>query len=336
MLSKLDSLTGGNDDDEYSQEFFAMDTYMTLTAYGDNAKDAVEAGQAEIERLDAAFSTGDEDSEVYAINAAGGGELSDEMAMLIKRSLEIWEETGGLFDISIYPVMELWGFTTGDYAVPEEEVLAGTLELVDAGRIILSEEDDATCLSMDEGMEIDLGGMVKGYADDRVSEIFEKYGVEKGIINLGGDVSVVGTRPDGTQWRVGIVDPNDTDSYLGGLALSDTSVVTSGGYERYFEDEDTGERYHHIIDPRTGYSAYNGLISVSVVGDDATLADALSTSLFIMGTYDAIAFCEEHCVADSFDVLMETEDGDIYITDGLEDSFIDLNGDTELNVIVTR
>ncbi len=335
ILAKLDSLSGGNSDGEYTQEFFAMDTYMTLTAYGENAKEAVEAGEAEIERLDAYFSTGDEGSAIYAINAAGGGELSDEAAMLVYRCLDIWEETGGIFDISIYPVMELWGFTTGDYAVPSDDALAATLEKVDAGRLAITEEDGVAYLTMDEGMEIDLGGVVKGYADDRVSEIFEEYGVENGIINLGGDVHVLGSKPDGTQWRVGIVDPNDTDGYMGGLALSDTSVVTSGGYERYFEDEDTGVRYHHIIDPRTGSSAYNGLVSVSVVSDDGTLADALSTSLFIMGVPDAITFCEEHCAEDGFDALMETDDGEIYVTDNLEDAFIDLNGGTELNVIDT-
>ncbi|MCD8109231.1 MAG: FAD:protein FMN transferase [Clostridiales bacterium] len=327
------------EDEPYSQDFFAMDTYMTLTAYGENAQDAVEAGVAEIERLDALLSTGDSDSEIYALNAAGGGELSDETAYLIERSLEVYESTGGLYDISIYPVMDLWGFTASDesaFAVPEASVLEETLALVDAGKLALTENEDGTMvLSMEEGMQIDLGGIVKGYADDRIAEIFAEYGIESAIINLGGSVRVVGTKTDGSLWKVGIQDPEDSSGYLGGLALSDMAVVTSGGYERYFDDEETGIRYHHIIDPRTGYSAYNGLISVSIISEDGTLADALSTSLFIMGTEEAIAYCEEHCVADGFDVLMETEDGEIYITDRLEESFIDLNGDTELHIITT-
>ncbi|MCC8081219.1 MAG: FAD:protein FMN transferase [Lachnospiraceae bacterium] len=328
------------EDESYSQDFFAMDTYMTLTAYGKNAQDAVEAGVAEIERLDALLSTGDSDSEIYALNAAGGGELSDETAYLIERSLEVYESTGGLYDISIYPVMDLWGFTASDesaFAVPEASVLEETLALVDAGKLALMENEDGTViLSMEEGMQIDLGGIVKGYADDRIAEIFAEYGIESAIINLGGSVRVVGTKTDGSLWKVGIQDPEDSSGYLGGLALSDMAVVTSGGYERYFDDEETGIRYHHIIDPRTGYSACNGLISVSIISEDGTLADALSTSLFIMGTEEAIAYCEEHCVADGFDVLMETEDGEIYITDRLEESFIDLNGDTELHIITTH
>lgn len=332
--------TDASEDESYSQDFFAMDTYMTLTAYGENAQAAVEAGIEEINRLDALLSTGDENSEIYQLNEAGGGELSDETAYLVRRSLEVYESTGGLFDISIYPVMDLWGFTRSDedaLAVPEESVLEETLQLVDAGKITLTEKDDgAVVLSMEDGMQIDLGGIVKGYADDRVAEIFAEYGVESGIINLGGSVRVVGTKTDGSLWRVGVQDPEDTSGYLGGLEVSDVSVVTSGGYERYFDDEETGIRYHHIIDPRTGYSAYNGLISVSIVSEDGTLADALSTSLFIMGTEEAVAYCEEHCETDGFEVLLETEDGEIYITDDLEESFIDLNGNTELHVIETH
>ncbi|MCD7865312.1 MAG: FAD:protein FMN transferase [Clostridiales bacterium] len=335
-----ENVSDSSEDTSYSQDFFAMDTYMTLTAYGENAQAAVEAGVAEIERLDALLSTGDSDSEIYALNAAGGGELSEETAYLIERSLEVYESTGGLYDISIYPVMDLWGFTGSDesaFAVPDESVLEETLALVDAGKLTLTENEDGTVvLSMEEGMQIDLGGIVKGYADDRIAEIFAEYGVQSAIINLGGSVRVVGTKTDGSLWNVGIQDPEDSSGYLGGLALSDMAVVTSGGYERYFDDEETGVRYHHIIDPRTGYSAYNGLISVSIISEDGTLADALSTSLFIMGTEEAIAYCEEHCAEDGFDVLMETEDGDIYITDNLEDSFIDINGNTELHIITTH
>ncbi len=324
------------EEQEYTENFFAMDTFMTLTAYGERAEEAVEAGIAEIERLDAVFSTGDADSEISAINAAGGGTLSEEVAAVIRRALTIYEQTDGIFDISIYPVMKLWGFTDGNYQVPEEDELAAALSLVNAGELTLSEEDGATVLSMADGMEIDLGGIVKGYADDRVAEVFASYGIEDAIINLGGDVRVMGTRPDGSLWRVGIQDPEDSDGYIGGLALTDMAVVTSGGYERYFEDEETGVRYHHIIDPRTGASADNGLVSVSVVSADGTLADALSTTLFILGSEEAVEYCEAHCAADGFGALLMTQEGELYITEDLEDSFIDLTGDTTLHVIGTR
>ncbi len=327
--------TAGGETSEYTKTLFAMDTYMTLTAYGENAKEAVEAGAEEIQRLDALFSVGDEDSEIYAVNAAGGGSLSEEATMLVRRSIDIWEQTEGLFDISVYPIMELWGFPTGEYRVPEPEELAETLSLVNAGKLLLTEEDGETTLSMEQGMRIDLGGIVKGYADDRVAEIFEEFGIEDAVINLGGDVRVMGTRSDGTPWRVGIQDPEDEDGYLGGLALSDVSVVTSGGYERYFEDTETGIRYHHIIDPRTGVPADSGLSSVSVVSTDGTLADALSTTLFILGSEDAVAYCEAHCAEDGFGALLMTDDREIYLTEDLEELFLDLTGDTELHLIKT-
>ena len=327
----------GDEEGEYIGEIFAMDTYMTLTAYGENAEEAVEAGIEEIERLDDLLSTGTESSEVAQINASGGGEMSEDTAYLAERALEIWESTGGAFDITIYPVMDLWGFTTGDFAVPDEEELAQTLALVGAGSLEITEDEDGTAvLSMAEGQEIDFGGIAKGYASSRVMEIFEEYGVESAIISLGGNVHVLGAKIDGSEWRVGIQDPDDEDGYLGALAVTDTAVITSGGYERYFEDEETGEIYHHIIDPSTGYSADSGLISVTIVSADSTLADGLSTALFVMGTEEAVAYCEEHCTEYGFDAFLETEDGDFYITDNLEDAFIDLNGDTELNIIETE
>ncbi len=324
------------DDGEYTQSFFAMDTYMTLTAYGENAQQAAEAGEEEIVRLDELFSTGDENSEIYGLNAGGGGELSEETALLIRRSIELYGQTGGLFDISVYPVMKLWGFADGDFKVPGAEELEETLALVDAEQLVLTEEDGTAVLSMPEGVQIDLGGIVKGYADDRIAEIFADYGIEDAVINLGGDVRVMGNRPDGTPWRVGIQDPEDSDGYLGGLTLTDVTVVTSGGYERYFEDEETGKRYHHIIDPRTGVSADGGLISVSVVSTDGTMADALSTALFIMGTEDAIEYCGTFSEEYRFDALLMTDDREIYITEDIADCFIDINGDTELNIIGTH
>ncbi len=329
-------VTGAADGQEYTKTVFAMDTYMTLTAYGENAEEAVDAGAEEIRRLDALFSIGDEGSEIYAVNAAGGGALSEETAMLVRRARDIWEQTGGVFDISVYPIMDLWGFPTGEYRVPEEEEIAETLPLVNAGNLHLEERDGVTTLTMEDGMQIDLGGIVKGYADDRVAEIFASYGITDAVINLGGDVRVMGTRNDGTRWRVGIQDPEDEDGYLGGLSLTDISVVTSGGYERYFEDTETGVRYHHIIDPRTGAPADSGLLSVSVVSADGTLADALSTALFIMGLEDAVAYCEAHCAEDGFGALLMTEEREIYLTEDLEDAFIDLTGDTELHRIETK
>ena len=325
-----------NSDQEYTDEVFAMDTYMTLTAYGENAQEAVEAGIAEIQRLDDLLSTGKETSEIAQINQNGGGVLSEDTEYLVKRALDIYQSTNGAFDISIYPVMQLWGFTTGNFAVPSESDLAAKLALVDAGKITLSEENGQTSISLPEGMEIDLGGIAKGYTSGRVMDVMKSYGIESAVINLGGNAHVLGNKTDGSQWKVGIQDPNDTDGYLGGVSVTDKAIITSGGYERYFVDEDTGVKYHHIIDPKTGYSAYNGLISVTIVSTDSTLADGLSTSLFVLGTQDAITYCEEHCAADGFDAIMEDEDGKLYITDGIYDDFINMNNTKDIQKIETK
>lgn len=321
---------------EYTIDVFAMDTYMTLTAYGENAQEAVEAGIAEIQRLDDLLSTGKDTSEVAQINANGGGVLSEDTDYLVKRALDIYQSTNGAFDISIYPVMQLWGFTTGNFAVPSESDLAAKLALVDAGKIILSEENGQTSISLPEGMEIDLGGIAKGYTSGRVMDVMKSYGIKSAVINLGGNAHVLGNKTDGSQWKVGIQDPEDENGYLGGVSVTDKAIITSGGYERYFVDKDTGVKYHHIIDPKTGYSANNGLISVTIVSADSTLADGLSTSLFVLGTEDAITYCEEHCAEDGFDAIMEDEDGKLYITDGIYDDFINMNNNKNIEKIQTN
>ena len=321
---------------EYTSDVFAMDTYMTLTAYGENAQEAVEAGIAEIQRLDDLLSTGKDTSEVAQINANGGGVLSEDTDYLVKRALDIYQSTNGAFDISIYPVMQLWGFTTGNFAVPSESDLAAKLALVDAGKIILSEENGQTSISLPEGMEIDLGGIAKGYTSGRVMDVMKSYGIKSAVINLGGNAHVLGNKTDGSQWKVGIQDPEDENGYLVGVSVTDKAIITSGGYERYFVDKDTGVKYHHIIDPKTGYSANNGLISVTIVSADSTLADGLSTSLFVLGTEDAITYCEEHCAEDGFDAIMEDEDGKLYITDGIYDDFINMNNNKNIEKIQTN
>ncbi len=299
-----------------SRDIFAMDTYMTVTAYGEQAEEAVDAAVEEINRLDALLSTGNEDSEVAKINAKHGGSLSEDGAYLMKKSLELYQLTDGAFDISIYPVMDLWGFTTQNFAVPSSEDLKEKLALVDASKIDFDEESGALSFEQD-GMEIDFGGIAKGYTSDQVTKIFADYGIESGLINLGGNVDAYGSKTDGTAWRVAIQSPDQDGNYIGVLEAEDKAVITSGGYERYFEED--GITYHHIIDPSTGYPADSGLKSVTIICDDGTLADGLSTSLFIMGEEKASGFWQEH--SDEFDFVLMKDDGSLVISEGIEDSF---------------
>lgn len=301
---------------EAERDLFAMDTYMVLQAYGENAQAAVDAAADEVNRLDALLSTGDEHSEVAQINAGMTDTISDDTAYLLERSLELYQDTNGAFDIAIYPVMQAWGFPTQEFTVPTRETLDALLPLTDAADI--SYDAQAKTVHFEkEGMQIDLGGIAKGYTSSRIMDIYRQYGVASGLVNLGGNVQVYGTKTDGSLWRIAIQSPDDENSYLGVLAASDLAVITSGGYERYFEQD--GVVYHHIIDPATGYPANNGLVSVTIVSADGTLADGLSTSLFIMGKEKAIAYWQEH--SEEFDTILVDEDDMIYVTEGIADSF---------------
>ena len=287
-----------------------MDTVMRLTAYGSRSEEAVDAAIAEIQRLDALLSTGSASSEITRLNGAGGGPVSEDTGCLLTAALSLYRETGGLFDCTIYPLMELWGFPTKAYHVPTESELAAVLPLVDAAGV----QFDGRTLLLAEGQRMDFGGIAKGYASQRVIEIFRTYGVTSAMAYLGGNIQVLGTKPDGSSWRIGIQDPDGTTgAALAVLPVRDRAVVTSGGYERYFVED--GKTYIHILDPRTGCPAESDLLSVTVVAEDGTLADALSTSLFIMGRKGAEEYWRKS--GGAFDMVLVAEDRTLYVTEGI-------------------
>ena len=302
--------------EEASKDIFAMDTYMTVTAYGAKAQEAVDEAEAEIQRLDELLSTGNEESEIAQLNQNKNATLSEDAGYLVERALELNKETDGAFDIAIYPVMEAWGFPTQNYQVPTADTLESLLKLADASQIIYDENSRKISFGR-EGMKIDLGGIAKGYTSSRIMDIYKENNISSGLVNLGGNVQALGTKPDGSKWRVAVQSPDDTEDYLGILSVEDKAVITSGGYERYFEQD--GKTYHHIINPKTGYPAENGLTSVTVVSEDGTLADGLSTSLFIMGKEEAIKFWKAH--SEEFDIIMLTDEGKLYVTEGIQDDF---------------
>ena len=310
---------------EASKDLFAMDTYMTLTAYGEHAQEAVDKAAERVEALDALLSTGNENSEIYQLNQNGEATLSEEGGYLVERALELYKKTEGAFDIASYPVMQAWGFPTQDYHVPDDDTLKEKLALADASKVNYDKDTRKIFFDQD-GMEIDLGGIAKGYTSSQIMQIYQDCGVTSGLVNLGGNVQALGCKTDGSKWRVAIQSPDDTEEYLGILEIEDQAVITSGGYERYFEED--GVTYHHIIDPAIGYPADSGLISVTIVSDDGTLADGLSTSLFIMGEEKAAQFWREN--SDEFEAIMETSDGELYVTEGIADS---LTTDMDVTVI---
>ena len=305
-----------------SGDLFAMDTYMTVTCYGEKCEEALEASLKEIERLDALWSVGQSDSEISRINEAKEGDLGAETAAVVGEALDVSEMTGGAFDITVAPLMELWGFTTGEYRVPDETEITAALKAVGSDKLVLEEAGDQVHLTLAPGQAIDLGGIAKGYTSDRLMEIFEDYGLTAGLVSLGGNVQCFGTKPDGTLWRCGIRDPfksDDASAFLGVVETADKAVITSGGYERFFEDEATGQTYHHILDPSTGYPAESGIVSVTVVSGSGILADALTTAVYVMGLERAKELWEEN--REGFDMILMTEDKEVYVTAGIADAF---------------
>ena len=212
--------------------------------------------------------------------------------------------------------MEAWGFPTQNFQVPSQEALDQLLPLTDAGNISYDKATKKISFGV-EGMKIDLGGIAKGYTSSRIMDIYKENGISSGLVNLGGNVQALGTKTDGTKWKIAVQSPDDGDDYLGILSIQDKAVITSGGYERYFEQD--GVSYHHIIDPKTGYPAESGLVSVTIVSEDGTLADGLSTSLFVMGEEKTADFWRKH--KDDFDAILMSDNGTLYVTEGLENDF---------------
>ena len=305
--------------------FFAMDTAMDFTVYGDAA--LLDEAETLIGSLEEQVSVTDEHSDIYAIDHTGSGSLSGNAAELMEQALELCRRTGGALDISVYPIVRAWGFTTGSYQVPDEETIQSLLPLVDYTQI---QYDAATgVVTLPEGMEIDLGSVAKGYAGQLAAQMLREHGVQSALLNLGGNVQTVGTKPDGSPWQIGIKDPQGEDAMMV-LSVEDQAVVTSGGYERYFEQD--GQTYWHIMDPSTGHPADSGLISVTIVGDEGVVCDGLSTALFVMGLEKAADLWAQ---SGDFEAVFVTASGEVYITEGLRDHFAltERYADTPVSVI---
>lgn len=314
-IAMLTACQNSDENKKVSKDIFAMDTYMTVTAYGKNAENGVNKAVDEINRLETVLSAEKQESDIYKLNETGSGTLSTDTKNIVSKALEINKTTNGAFDISIYPLMVKWGFTTQKYNVPSKNEISKLLKDVDSSKIIFDEKSGN--IKLKENMKIDLGGIAKGYTSSRVMQIFKECGVTSGLVSLGGNVQALGTKTDGTAWQIAIENPDKSSDYIGVVSVKDKAVITSGGYERYFEKN--GKTYHHILDPETGYPAESGVKSVTIVSDDGTLADALSTSLFVMGKEKALDYWREH--KNEFDTVLVEDNGDITITGGLEKIF---------------
>lgn len=313
------------------RQVFAMDTFMTFTAYGSSAEKALAAAEDYLHQLEENISVTRQNSDIAMLSRVSGDpvQVSEETFDLLTSALELCRTTGGALDITAYPAVKAWGFTTGEYRVPDREELARLVACIDYTAVEMAPESRAVTLP--KGMAVDLGAVAKGWAGDKLAWLLREHGVESAALSLGGNVQALGTKPDGSPWRVGIQDPDsDLGAYLASVSVVDMAVVTSGGYQRYFEQD--GETYWHIIDPNTAAPARSGVSSATIVSPRGVECDALSTALFVMGADRAAQFWREGSL--DFDYVLILEDGSIHITQGLEGSFALTDGYTDRKVTV--
>lgn len=333
VLGLLLSLPAGCqvEDVEEESRIFAMDTVMTLTYYGqdrESGREAIEEGVAAVYELEDLLSATAPDSEISALNEAGQAHLSPDTAQLLSAALELCALTGGALDITAYPAVEAWGFTTGEYRVPNQAELEELGDRIDYTRVSLDQES----ASLPDGMKLDLGAVAKGYTADRLAKLAQERDITSALLDLGqSTILALGAKPDGSPWRIGIQDPQG-EGYLGVLELEGQAMGTSGGYQRYFERD--GVRYWHIIDPATAAPARSGLLSVTVVSPSGLACDGLSTALFVMGLERGTQFWRNHPELE-FEALFILEDGSLALTSGLKDSFTLAQGyeDREVEVL---
>lgn len=311
---------GSNETKECKSTVYAMDTVMELTAYTNNY-DVLNDAKEKIEEIDKRFRRGSEDSEIYAVNNNSETKLTDETAYVVETALNIGKKTSGAFDVTIAPVMDLWGFYNQNFYVPTEAEINNALKNVDYSRVNLSNN----VITKPKETQIDLGGIAKGYTSDTVINLLRNEGVQSAIISLGGNVQTLGTKPDGSMWKIAIQNPFDDKQYIGGVKVANKAVITSGGYQRYFVKD--GVTYEHIVDPKTGKPSKSGLSSVTIVTDKGIEGDGLSTALFVMGLDKASEYWREN---KDFEAVLITDNNEIYVTSGLKDSFF---SDREYSII---
>lgn len=318
---------GSNTKKEYSSHEFLMDTIITITVHGSDEKtlkDDVKKAMNEFKRINIITNRFPEKgtpeyakSEICKINENAGLKpvaVSDDVFNMVESSLFYGDMSGGAFNIAIGPIMDLWGFGSNNMHVPEAADISARLKVDKIDNIVLNKVDKTVFLK-DKGMILDLGGVAKGYAAQKVADVLRAEGIKEGLIDAGGNIVVIGEKNNTDPWRIGITDPRKTDNYIGVLQLVDEAAVTSGDYQRNFTEN--GITYHHIINPNTGFPA-GGTWSVTVISKDSGLADILSTTLFILGPEKGLDFIKK---IEGVEAVFVGADKKIYMSEGIKDKF---------------
>lgn len=311
-----------------------LNTAVQITIYDSQDKALLDDCLALCDKYELVFSRTNEKSELYKLNhrkdtsdkdpnadgqttpypvsgTADTWHISEDLASLLSQGLSITRESDGAFDIAIAPLTSLWDFTAEDPKVPDDAAIQKALPLCSSDGVTIDGQD--ITLPSDD-IQFDVGAIAKGYIADRMKDLLVKKGVKSAIINLGGNVLCIGSKPDGTPFKVGIQKPfadrNETEAVMD---ITGKSVVSSGIYERCFKQN--GKLYHHILNPKTGYPYDNSLISVTIISDQSVDGDALSTTCFALGLEDGLKFAEKKGVQ----AVLITEDYELHYTDGFQD-----------------
>jgi len=304
----------------YEETRSLMGTFATITVYSsdeETGREAISDAFTRIEDIESKASIFDEQAEAFHLNRDGYlNNPSDDLFKLITMSLDYSQITEGYFDITVQPLLDLWG--PGELWKESEEVqqtrINETMELI--GSVNIGIEDNRIYFEL-EGVKITLGGIAKGYAADEALQVLRDRGIKHALVNIGGDMSALGSKPGGEPWRIVLVNPDDTSQSLATFIFSDKSITTSGNYQRYF---DPNKEVHHILNPKTGYSA-NECISVTIIAENGTRADILATSVFVMGPEDGLGLVEsldsvECFIVDANRVIHQSSGLSNYLSEG--------------------
>lgn len=295
--------------------FEAMNTFMSIKSFGNKASSANKAAKSKILETEKLISVTDSHSEVFKINNSNNTIilLSDELAELTFSSLAAADKTQGAFNPFLYPITKEWGFTTKNYHVPDNSRIQELLPLTDYKKARL----ECKNLIKEPQMQLDFGGIGKGYAGDLAIEVLKENGIKSAVLDLGGNIQLLGSKADGSDWKIGLRNPwEEAAKPVFALKLSDCAVITSGGYERFFTGDD-GKEYIHIFDSRTGRPVDNELVSVTIITKKGITGDLLSTALFAMGKEKAIDFWK-NCLDYDFEIILLCKDYSAVISEGIE------------------
>lgn len=305
----------------YEDTEFLMGTYVTLRIYDEGKEEILEEGFNRVKELADKISGETKESEISLVNKAAGEKsvvLSEDVYDLVKYAADYTKVSKGEFDYAIGPITDLWRIGFDDARKPEQSEIDQALQLVDYKSVELNDEEHSVFLEK-KGMMLDLGAIAKGYMADEVYKLFKDEGVTTAIIDLGGNVFVMGGSPsrDGEFWNVGIQDPlGNRGESIGSTKQTNRSIVTSGIYERYIEVD--GKLYHHLMDPDIGYPFENGIAGISIISDKSVDGDALSTLVFGLGLEVGLEYVNQR---EDVEAVFVTKDQDVYVSEGLQDNF---------------